>query len=346
MSIEDPTPVQRAAALWSPASPIAVLERCAHHPSAMLAMNRMTRHFEVPGVDGLIAYRPSGGWWFQIGSAYAAPEDKAKLVGAFLEAARRERKRVCGIQLRREDFEVYGQAGFRFNQLGMSYSLDLTQHTLKGTKFMKLRNKIKRARREGVEVVELGADAERSPQTWARLEALTEAWLGTKGRGAKLLEFMVGELAEPEARWRRLFVGMRAGRVVGFISYVPAFGRAQGWMHDLSRRMPDAPPGVMELINATAMERFVSEGAPRLHFGLTPFLGVDEAHDNAPGRSEVVSWLVKQLALRGQAIYPARTQVAYKSKWRPTIIEPEFIAYQGRFRLSCLWQLLKVTQSI
>ena len=346
MSVEDPTPSRGARPLWSAQSPVGVLERHAHHPSAMLAMNRLTRHFEVPGLDGLIAYRPSGGWWFQIGGAFAAPEDQRALVGAFLERARRERRRVCGIQLRREDFEVYGEAGFRFNQLGMSYSLDLRRHTLKGTTFMKLRNKIKRAEREGVEVLELGVEAPRSAGIWSRLGALTGAWLGTKGRGAKLLEFMVGELGEPEVPWRRVFVGMQAGRIAGFISYVPAFGRAGGWMHDLSRRRPEAPPGVMEAINAAAMARFGSEGAAHLHFGLTPFLGVDEAHDKGPGRSEAVSWLVRQLALRGQAVYPARTQVAYKSKWRPGIVEPEFIAYRGRFKLSCLWRLLKVTRSI
>ena len=52
------------------------------------------------------------------------------------------------------------------------------------------------------------------------------------------------------------------------------------------------------------------------------------------------------LARRGQAVYPARTQVAYKEKWAPKLILPEYLAFHGRARFGAIWQVLRVTNSI
>jgi lysylphosphatidylglycerol synthetase-like protein (DUF2156 family) len=325
---------------------IDVLARHADHPSAFLALNRETRHFLVPGIDGLIAYRPCGGWLFQLGPAFAPAADRARLLEAFRAFARRERKRICALQLRAEDVALHRAAGFRVNQLGLSYGLDLARFSLAGSRFMQLRNKVKRARRDGVVVEELGPDAPRDAAAWADLEAITRAWLASKGRGKKLLEFMIGELGEPDDRARRVFVARKDGRAVGFVSYVPAWGARGGFLHDVSRRLPDAPPGVMELVNATAIERFREEGAAHLSFGLTPFVGLSPATDAVPGRSRFVSWLLATLERRGQALYPARSQAAYKLKWEPHHVEPEYFAFEGRFRLSCLVRLLILTRSI
>lgn len=324
---------------------IDVLARRSDHPSAFLALNRETRHFRLDGVDGLIAYRPCGGWLFQIGSVFAPAGDRAPLLDAFRAFARRERKRVCALQLRTDDVALYRAAGFRLNQLGLSYGLDLARFSLAGSRFMQLRNKIKRARRDGVIVEELGVEAPRDAAAWVELDAITRAWLASKGRGKKLLEFLIGELGAPDDLARRVFVARKDGRAIGFVSYVPAWGARAGVLHDISRRLPDAPPGVMELVNATAIERFRDEGLAHLSFGLTPFVGLSPELDAIEGRSRFVSWLLATLERRGQAIYPARSQAAYKLKWEPRA-EPEYFAFEGRFRLSCLVRLLILTRSI
>jgi lysylphosphatidylglycerol synthetase-like protein (DUF2156 family) len=330
----------------APGAPIEVLARHAEHASAFLALNAATRHFTVPNRDGLIAFRPCGRWLFQLGSVHAAREDQPRLLEAFRAFARREGKRICAVELRREDAELYRAAGFRVNQLGTSYSLELATFHTKGSRFTQLRNKIHRARREGLAVAELGVDRDRTPAVAERLGALTAEWLESKGRHKKLLDFMVGELGGANEAHRRTFVALRGERVEGFVTYVPAWGKRPGFLHDLSRRRPDAAPGVMELVNATAIERFQEEGVPFLHFGFTPFVGLGEATDRLPGRSAAVSWLLEKLALHGAALYPARSQAAYKLKWAPTVIEPEYVAFEGRFRLGCLHRLLLLTRSI
>ena len=136
---------------------------------------------------------------------------------------------------------------------------------------MKLRNRIKRARDAGVTVVELGRDRACPPGLWRRLAEISRAWLTTKG--GHELDLLVGEMGEPGDPDRRVFVAFdRQEQPLGFITYVPVWGERPGVLHDLTRRAPDAPAGVMELINATALARFQAEEIRFLHFGFTPFL--------------------------------------------------------------------------
>lgn len=323
-----------------------VVERYSIHPSGYLAINEETMHFTVDGLEGMIAYRPQGGYLFQFGGVIGPQHAQPVLLREFRAMAQRDGKRVCAVELRTEDIELYREAGFTINQFGSSYSLDLTRFTDAGTRFMKMRNKIKRARRAGIVVSELGGDVARTQQAWDRLDDLSERWLKTKGRHAKMLRFLIGEVGTPNDLQRRIFVAEREDQLVGFISYVPAYGRFAGVMHDLSRRVREAPPGTMELINVTALQRFQSEGINYLNFGLTPFSGLSDQVDNIEGRSTVVSRVLKLLAKHGQSVYPADSQVRYKLKWQPQTITPEYVAFDGGFRWSCMWQLLMLTRAI
>jgi phosphatidylglycerol lysyltransferase len=320
--------------------------RFADHPSGYLTVNPEMRHFTAPGIEGFIAYRPFGGVLFQFGGVFAAPADQPRLLEQFRALARRMKKRICAVQIRPADLPLYEQSGFCINQFGASYTLGLAGFKTSGTRFMKMRNKISQARKSGITVCELGVDAPRTRESWQALHSITEAWLPSKGRHAKLLEFLVGELGEPEDVNRRVFIAHKDGRPIAFITYVPSYGRFAGMMHDLSRRNPEAPPGVMELINVTAIERFKCEGIPYLNFGLTPFFGLTPETDCIPGRSKAVSWLLGLLAKYGQAIYPAQSQVNYKLKWNPETIVPEYVAFEGGFRWSMAVRLLLITRAI
>jgi lysylphosphatidylglycerol synthetase-like protein (DUF2156 family) len=323
-----------------------LLERYSNHPSAFLALNEETEHFTSPNADGFAAFRRAGRYFFQIGSLFAPDEARLRLLEDFQAAARREGRRICAVQLREDDIPSYRRLGFRVNQLGASFTVDLSSFTMAGTRFMKLRNKIKQAHKLGVEVIELGVDAPWSAQLWGQLEQVTATWLRSKGRFKKLLQFMVGELGEPQDPLRRIFVALHRQQVAGFITYVPSYGRHAGLMHDLTRRRPDAPTGVMEAINAAAIERFRSEGCRFLNFGFTPFVGLRSEWDGFEGRSGALAWFLQVLAKHGSAIYPAQNQMDYKMKWNPQIITPEYFAFEGRLELRSIIALLILTRSI
>jgi lysylphosphatidylglycerol synthetase-like protein (DUF2156 family) len=319
------------------------------HPSSYLALNGCASHFTAPGIDGLIAYAHAGRrFTIQIGGVCAPGAERERLVDAFLAWTREQGRRVIAVQLQRDDAALFGRRPFSVNQLGSSYSVTLPGFSLKGTRFMKLRNKISRALREGVQVIELGVDAPWSSALDDTLDGIDGVWLRSKGKHAKPLRLLVGDrgsVAAPVAD-RRVFAATRSGEVLGYISYRRTYGRNAGWMHDLSRRIPDQIPGVLELCNSVAIERMRDEGSRLLHFGFTPFVGLDAANELAQAFSRGVGWVLRALARHGRWIYPAQSQLEYKLKWHPDRIEPEFIAFEGGFSLGGLWSVLRATNSI
>ncbi|MEV0323660.1 DUF2156 domain-containing protein [Streptomyces sp. NPDC050658] len=295
----------------------------AENPSAFLAMSQNTAAFTAPGLDGAIAYRRAGRYLVQLGGPFAAPDAYGPLLDTFVAHAHGQGCKVVGAQLQRHDAQAYAERGFTVNQFGSSWVVHLPEFTLRGTRFMRMRNKISRAFRSGLQVSEVPAAG-----MGEAIAAIDTAWLGSKGEEARPLEFLVGELGGPAQEHRRLFVGTIEGRPVGYISYSPVYGARAGWMHDLSRRIPDGTPGLMEAINSHVIEVLRAEGEQWLHFGFTPFTGLEQANELA-GHSSSFQWLMHFLWDQGAALYPAQTQLAYKEKWAPADPIPEYVAFDG-----------------
>jgi lysylphosphatidylglycerol synthetase-like protein (DUF2156 family) len=309
-------------------APLTVLEAVqrytdADNPSAFLAVNDGNSVYTEPDVPGLIVYRDTGSYSVQFGGPFAPAEARDRLLGGFLRTAAERGRRVVAVQLQAADVPGYLEHGCTVNQIGASYAVDLTTFTLRGTRFMQLRNKISRSLRSGLTVREAAYD------DWSgQIRQLDRSWLTLKGEHAKPLEFLVGQLGGDAQALRRLFIAELDGELVGYISYSPVYGSRAGWMHDLSRRRPDVPPGVMEAINKTAIDVFTAEGVRWLHFGFTPFTGLDERLQFA-GHSRAFHWFMEQLWEHGAEVYPAQTQLAYKEKWAPDVVLPEYVAFAG-----------------
>lgn len=292
------------------------------HPSGFLALSPRNQRFTFDGIKGFIAYREQGRHLVAFGGVHAPASSQAELIDRFLAHAASRDRRVIVVQLREPQVHMFLDRGFTVNQLGTNFTLTLRHYSMRGTSKMQLRNKISRARRTGLRVVEVGRDVPRDAGTFAHLHSISAKWLERKGR--KELDFMVGEIGDQRDSWRRIFIVLDAcDRAVGFITYVPVWGKKPGYLHDLTRRLPTAPPGAMELCNAYAIERMIADGVEFLHFGFTPFIVGGEEF---PGANSLVAWAVRQLYRYGKVIYPAESQAQYKLKWGPDILEREYLA--------------------
>lgn len=311
------------------------------HPSGFLALSPRNRRFGVPGMPGFIAYREQGRHLVVFGGVHAPAGHREPLLDHFLAEAVARRRRVLAVQVREPQCQLFEERGFTLNRLGTSFGLTLCRYTLRGGRKMTLRNKIHRARHAGLSIVELGREAPRDATAFAALIAISAAWLGGKRR--QELDFMTGEIGAIEEDRRRVFVALEAdGRAVAFITYVPAWGERPGFLHDLTRRLPSAPVGAMDLCNAVAIERMACEGVPFLHLGFTPFVGNGPER---PGASRLGAFAVRVLARYGAALYPAVSQAQYKIKWGPDIVEPEYLAARP-LSARGVFDLLRLTRSL
>lgn len=314
--------------------------RLVDHPSGFFALCPRNQWFTAEGIEGFIAYRERGRHLIVFGGVHAAPPSREELLDRFLAYAESRGRRVVVVQLRAPQTRMFLDRGFTVNQFGTSFGLNLRHFSLRGTSKMQLRNKLSRARKAGLRIVEVGRDVPRDEGTFSRLQAISDEWLRGKG---KELDFMIGEIGAPTEVWRRIFMVLDgSGRAVGFITYVPVWGQTPGYLHDLTRRLPTAPPGAMELCNAHAIERMTAEGVEFLHFGFTPF--ITEGAE-LPGANGVVAWAIRQLCKYGSFVYPAESQARYKLKWGPDLLEQEYIAARPLSVRSVI-DLLILTRSI
>ena len=195
---------------------------------------------------------------------------------------------MAAVQVRQSQVDLFASRGFTVNQLGTTFAVSLKDFSLGGGPKMQLRNKIQKARRLGLKVVELGKDVPRDASWFAKLDEISERWLEEKGK--KELDFMVGEIGGPDDQDRRIFLVLDADeRPIAFISYVPVFGNERPGFCTLDPQSARRPLGAMELCNAEAIARLKVEGIEYLHFGFTPFIiGGEEARvqpDGQPPRS-------------------------------------------------------------
>jgi lysylphosphatidylglycerol synthetase-like protein (DUF2156 family) len=312
----------------------------ADNPSSFLAVNDGNSYFHKSGTPGVIVYRTTGRYIVQFGGPFAARDDCGPLLDSFLDFAAGQRRTVVAVQLQAADAEPYLKREFTVNQMGASFALRPAEFTLHGTKFMRLRNKIARALRSGLEIAEVPLEP-----WYDQMRDLDARWLTLKGDGAKPLEFLVGQYGDRYQSLRRLFIAHRGGELIGYISYSPVYGSRPGWMHDLSRRLPESPPGVMEAINKTAIEVFQAEGVEWLHFGFTPFTELT-SQPVMPGRSEAFHWFMSHLWEHGESVYPARTQLAYKEKWDQDLVLGEYIGFQHGASIPALVHIFRACNAV
>jgi lysylphosphatidylglycerol synthetase-like protein (DUF2156 family) len=316
-------------------------DRVIDHPSGYLALSTRNQRFACGEIPGFISYREQGRHWIAFGGVHAPEASRGVLLDRFVAQAQQHQRRVIFVQVRQAQTELFRSRGFTVNQLGSSYALSLAGFSLAGARRLKLRNKIKRARALGVRIVSIGHELPADQATFAELQRISDAWLRRKRK--KELDFMIGELGGPVDWSCRIFAALDAtGAIVGFITYVPAWGKRPGWLHDLTRRLPSSPVGAMELCNATAIEQLVAERCEYLHFGFTPFL---VSGQEGPSASPVLSWVLRMLARYGSFIYPAVSQAEYKLKWAPDLVEPEFVAARP-LSLRAIIDLLLLTRSL
>ena len=95
----------------------------------------------------------------------------------------------------------------------------------------------------------------------------------------------------------------------------------------------------------TAMERFRAEQVEYLHFGLTPFTGLADSHE-LPERSAWPQRIVRLLAAHGKHVYPAADQVRLQGEVGPDLIQPEYVAFDGRVTAGAVWSLFRLTNAV
>lgn len=294
---------------------------------ALLADKRYL--FSEPGEpEWGIAYRVQGRQALALGDPFGDPAATPAAIAAYLKMCRRQGWKPVWYQTTPDHLDFYAKTGLQAVKVGEDAQVALSDFSLAGKKYVKLRNDLRRIEKAGVVLEAYGPDAPPPASCIAEMDAISAGW--REAHHANEGWFAMGGF-DPNSRLfaeSRYFVARdtNTNQMLAFASFVPAF--RQGWTLDLMRRQAETLHGVMDFLIVSAATQFASEGAQRLSLGLSPLAGADDAAESA-ATSSVRRFLYTRL----NSAYNFQGLHAFKDKFA-TRWEPRYLLYSGSLALA------------
>ncbi|HEY4383280.1 MAG TPA: DUF2156 domain-containing protein, partial [Ktedonobacteraceae bacterium] len=310
---------------------------------AFFALDTRNMRYIALGGEGVVNYRLVGDTAVVVGDPVAAPEARERVLKQFVSLCALKDWRMAVYQARADDLSLYRKLRLTVMKIGEEAFLHPQTFLLKGSAMANVRTSSRRAEREGVFLD--WYEGEPPQEVLALLQALSQTWL--QGKGSKQnteMGFSMGRLSElceagkrseqiamlaaqDQVATPRLMLAVarnRGGVPCAFMSFTPIYGCLRideygkhvrvgwGWALDLMRRVPDAPPGVMELLIVQAVERFRAAGAEILSLGMVGL--ADTRQEMSPGQQNLARLATEHI----QWLETHRSLLQFKQKFQPT----------------------------
>ncbi len=224
------------------------------------ALRRDKNYFFSADGESLIAYLYVRGTAMVAADPIGPPQDTARTVDEFLAFCAERGWRVAFFAVREADAEIYRGRGMHTIYLGDEAILRCDEFTLEGAERKAVRAAVKHI--EKSHSFELIAETEAGPELIAELNEISEEW--RKGAPERGFTMELGEDVEGTNPDFVIAIARQAGRVEGFLRFVPVYGSEPGYSLDLMRRRPDSANGITEYLIASAALALGARGFKRL----------------------------------------------------------------------------------
>ncbi len=326
---------------------IELVRRFGYQTLSFFGMAKENLRYLHPAGEGVVHYRLVGDIAVVAGDPVCAPEAFEDVVEGFLNFCRRQDWQVAIYQAHPEHLPIYQKYGLYAFKIGEEGIIPLQEFTLSGSAMANVRTTCRRAEKEGVTI--RWFEGRVPDEVMEQLYLLSHRWLQKKGEKQEAeMGYSMGRLSElAEAASRadsvaliendsevgrrtipRLVTGVaydKGGKVCAFVTFTPVYGlqenggggsngkqqRCWGWALDLMRRVPETPPGVIELLLVRAIERFRKAGADILSLGLVAM--ADSRQEMAPGQR----WIAQFISEHIHVLETHRSLLRFKQKFQP-----------------------------
>lgn len=318
------------------------------HTLSFFGLAQQNLHFLAPGEEGLVNYRLENNVAVVLGDPVCSPEAFERVTRSFLDYCTLRNWRVAFYQTYSDHLATYRALKLRPFKIGEEAIINPQTFTLSGSAIANVRISARRAERDGVVIH--WHEGVPSAEAMDQLEHISNAWLEHKaGQNASEMGFSMGRLSElPDAAKRgdvlssiplpsdvvrritpRVVTGIvttGAGKPCAFVTFLPVYGSLTtnaaatsnqsemqdwGWTLDLMRRVPDAPPGVIELLLVRAIERFCLCGAQVVSLGMVAM--ADTHQEMTLSQGQLASFVTDRLHL----LESRRSLFNFKQKFQP-----------------------------
>ncbi len=269
--------------------------------------------------DGFIMYGVMGRSWIAMGDPIAPNQDQvAELVWQFKELVDEHRGVAVFYQATTACLPAYLDAGFSMAKLGEEAWVDLSKFTLDGKEGRRIRQ-TKAAAERSEATIEIVPAADIEP-LMPELKRVSDAWLKARGVGEK--GFSLGFWSEPYLRHYDHAIIRHFGEIVAFANIWKSVNKEE-YSVDLMRHTPSAPPGMMDLLFISLMERAKTEGFHWFNLGMAPLSGLPD-HRLASRWSRFATFVFRY----GDRFYNFSGLRSFKNKFKPDW-RPRYLVYPG-----------------
>ncbi len=287
--------------------------------------------FTPDGAAGL-AYRVVGGVALSVGGPVGDEAAAPDAVRGFVAHCREQGWTPALYGVVDEVAALVRATGWSSVQVAEETLLLLADLSFTGRRWQDVRTAVNRARRAGITAH--WTDYQAAPAAVRdQVCALSAEW--SAGKGLPEMGFTLGGLDEVDDPQVRLLLAVDAAqRVLAVTSWLPvrADGVTVGWTLDLMRRRPDAPPGVMEFLIATAAVDVRADGAALLSLSGAPLARTATDGDG-------LQRLLDVFARRLEPVYGFGSLLAFKAKFQP-LYRPLYLAYADPVALPAIGNAL------
>lgn len=298
-----------------------LVERYGKDSLTYLTLELDKNYFFGTNTEGFIAYKIIDNIMVCMGDPICDEDYWDILFQEFTTFSKRKRYKMCFCSISQEFSTFLSEHGFSVSKYGEEALIDLNAYELKGSKTSKLRQKLKRAEKLGITVIEYNPRKHRDYKLEDKIVHISDEWL-VKKKGK--LEFGLGELNLDKPLGRRYFVAIDPNEDLHTILVFSPFNYGQGYFLDVMRRRFDSIPGVMEKSIIDAAMKMKDEGKKMVSLGLAPLAGIEINGENCTLLEKGMHFVFKNV----NQGYDFKALHDYKKKFAPTIWKSRYIAHE------------------
>ncbi len=324
----DPQPVQ-ADAVMTRMDPAILGRMIAAHAtnSVSVQLDLGLQYFVGPQMSGLIGYEDRAGIAVVMGDPLCAPRDTAPLLATFLSQRPSAGSRAVFVSASAEFAARAVQSNCAAIKVGEEAVFDLDRYSFSGGTMKRLRSHEGRARRHGVEVVNIAIAELRAHPLVSDIDSVTTAWVKQHAMGALGFLLSLRPLDEPNKLGKRVFVACANGRPIAFLTAIPIPAANGVYLEDYIRG-PEVPDGTAELLVHAACDDSRSRGFAYVSLGTAPLAGItsDDTRDHP-----VAGWALRTVFNHVSWPYDFKSLLAFKARFHPTRWVPKYLVYERPF---------------
>ena len=290
---------------------------------AFFKLRRDTHYLFSPDRRAFLAYRVESNVLLVSGDPVGAPEATRELLREAIVFAEMRGLKVAALGVGEQLLPLWREAGLNAFYIGDEAIVVTDGFSLEGRAIRKLRQSVSRLTAQGY-VAELEPYSELDDATAAELERVSSAWLeGAPERGFS----MAIDTLRGEHQRDSVVVVARdaAGRVRGFLHFVPTYGRAAMSL-SFMRRERDTPNGLTEFLVVRSIELLRARGVEELSLNFAAFGRLFDRPQTLLDR------MLAHLIALGNPFFQIESLYRFNAKFSPRW-EPRYLLYEGRLGL-------------